>query len=223
MNDKHVRSYNMFGQVATYGQDNAADFAPGSLATANFAAVGGVISEINQIIGEQKGGSTSLKAVKLASLRAEMKNLARTAREIDKKEPGMADKFRMPANSAQTAVLAAALKMIGELKVEGRLAKFVAYEMSADIITELESLVQQIGDANSETASDNAEGVENTAAIGLAIARGKDLVESLDTSVRNRYKNQPAKIAAWETASHTERAPRRKKSEPPTPPSSSAN
>lgn len=207
----------MLGGVATFGRANATDFAPGSLAAANFAALTSVILEIDQSNGEQKGGSVSLKAAKLAQLHAEMKNLARTAREIDKKEPGMADKFRMPTNSSQTAVLSAARKMIVELKTEGTVPKFVAYEMSPEIVAELELLITQIDEAKHETASDSVEGVENTAAIKLAIARGKDLVDSLDSSVRNRYKAQPAKIAAWEAASHIERAPRRKKSETPAP------
>jgi hypothetical protein len=37
-----------------------------------------------------------------------------------------------------------------------------------------------------------------------------EAMERLDTVVRNKYRDDPAKLAAWEIASRVERAPRRK-------------
>lgn len=45
------------------------------------------------------------------------------------------------------------------------------------------------------------------------------LVERLEVVVRNKYRADPARLAAWESASHLERAPRAKRNggPPPTP------
>jgi len=45
------------------------------------------------------------------------------------------------------------------------------------------------------------------------IERGNDIVRKLDAIVRNKYANNVGVLAEWTSASHTERAPR-KKTEP---------
>ncbi|MEQ1921617.1 MAG: hypothetical protein ABL952_03825 [Pyrinomonadaceae bacterium] len=40
----------------------------------------------------------------------------------------------------------------------------------------------------------------------------------LDPIVRYKYRNDKGKRAAWETARHIERPPKKKKADPPTPP-----
>lgn len=62
--------------------------------------------------------------------------------------------------------------------------------------------------------------VEATAAIDKLIEGGMTAVRELDPIVRNIFANEPAKLAAWLSASHVERAPRRKTQaqHPPTPP-----
>lgn len=57
--------------------------------------------------------------------------------------------------------------------------------------------------------------VEATAEIGEAISRGMVARRILDGIVRNVYKSNTGKIAAWTSASHIEKPPKSK--EPPTP------
>ena len=57
--------------------------------------------------------------------------------------------------------------------------------------------------------------VEATAEIGEAIRRGMVARRILDGVVRNVYKNDVGKLAAWTSASHIEIPP--KKTETPTP------
>lgn len=56
-----------------------------------------------------------------------------------------------------------------------------------------------------------------TAAIEEAIQRGMKIVRRLDAIVRNVFRDDPAKLAAWEHARHFERTPRRKAATPPPP------
>lgn len=215
MNDKNIRTYDMFGLVSTFGRDNAADFPAGSQTAATFARLAVVMLEIDQGHTDKKVSRTSVKKAKLDKLRVEMRNLAATAREIDKKEPGVAAEFRLPTIPSQAALLANGRKMVEELKTQGMLARFTAFEVSANIVAELETLIGEIEVEKDECESGDVEGVENTASINLAIEKGKYLVDSLSAAIQNKYKNNPAKLAAWATASHIERAPKRKKAEAP--------
>ena len=54
------------------------------------------------------------------------------------------------------------------------------------------------------------------AALDDAISQGMQLKRTLDPMVRNLFNGNPAKIAAWASASHVEAAPKPKPN-PPTP------
>jgi hypothetical protein len=51
-----------------------------------------------------------------------------------------------------------------------------------------------------------------------AVRRLTEQVERLDTFVRNKYRDDPAKIAAWERARRLEKAPQHSKDDPPSTP-----
>ncbi len=67
-------------------------------------------------------------------------------------------------------------------------------------------------------------GVDTNAAIEETLREMDEVVASLDTVVRNKFRDDPAKLAAWESASRLERTPRSKPKEeddddePPPPP-----
>ncbi len=135
-----------------------------------------------------------------------MQNIARTARAIDAKEPGFADKFRTPDSPSQSALLTAADAFVLELAKPGVPAKFIAYEMPADFVQDLQDDIAAIRAADSEMDSDDQEGVASTAAVGHLICAGMAEVTQLDAIVNNKYARNPEKLRAWESASHIERA-----------------
>ena len=47
-----------------------------------------------------------------------------------------------------------------------------------------------------------------TEAIDQVIDRGMDAVKQLNAIVKNKFINEPAKLATWASAKHTERSPR---------------
>ncbi|MEW6735753.1 MAG: hypothetical protein AB1489_30960 [Acidobacteriota bacterium] len=61
--------------------------------------------------------------------------------------------------------------------------------------------------------------VSATAAIDDTMDKGINAVRKLDPIIRNKYRDDPALLSAWISASHTERASR-VASTPKTPPSS---
>ena len=64
-----------------------------------------------------------------------------------------------------------------------------------------------LGACNAGKHSDNLEGVESTSAIDTR----------LDVAIQNKYSRDPDKLAAWKSASRTER-PAKKAEAPVTPP-----
>jgi hypothetical protein len=63
--------------------------------------------------------------------------------------------------------------------------------------------------------SETREHVSATAETASKLGQMNVAVRILDGIVKNRYANDPGKLAAWISASHVEKAP--KKKEPPTP------
>ena len=141
-------------------------------------------------------------------------------RAIAETQPGFADKYRLPDNPNQTALLTTADAVVQELAQPGIPAKFLAYEMPADFVQDLKDDLAAIRSADDDMESDDQSGVASTAAVGRLIRAGMAEVTQLDAIMRNKYARTPDKLRAWQSASHIERAPQREKRSKP---SNSAN
>jgi hypothetical protein len=98
-------------------------------------------------------------------------------------------------------------------------AHFIAHEMSADFLEELQEDIDDFESAMSDQSTGVGTRVAAGAALDEIIQGGNDIVRKLDAIVRNKYANNAAVLAEWTSASHTERAPRRAKpDQPPAPP-----
>ena len=62
----------------------------------------------------------------------------------------------------------------------------------------------------SNTAAATADHVAATADASSKVREGMVIVRILDGIVKNRYANDPGKLAAWISASHVEKAPKKK-------------
>jgi len=92
--------------------------------------------------------------------------------------------------------------------------------LPADFLADLASDIESFEQAVNRKTRGRAAHVTATAAIDKLIDDGMKHLRQLDTVVRNIYADDPVTRAAWTTASHVERAPRRKQPDapPPTPP-----
>jgi hypothetical protein len=211
MNDRETRRYDMFGRVQTFGLDRAADFAAGSKAKGHFTALTQIIQDLAVERAKQSGGRATAKEVLVEALRLDLRDITRTARAIDREEPGFADKFRAPVSDNPRAVLTAAAAMLQELEKPGVPAKFIAYELPADFVQDLKDDLAAIAAADTAMESDDQEGVASTAGVGRLIKAGTGEVAHLDAIIRNKYSRKVEPLRAWESASHVERAPKREK------------
>lgn len=235
MNDRDKRRYDSFKRVQTFGGDNAADFAAGSVAKANFDIIDQVIAGLDKAkAGQVTSANTSMDTL-LNAVRLDIQNITRTAAAIDQNEPGFADKFHSPKAYNPAALLTVAdaflLQLVNQPSDSSAvktaktalIAKFVAHEMNANFVANLQTDRDAITDAQAAMESGSEDRVGNTAAISPLIQQGMKALNTLDAIMHNKYSTQPEKMAAWTTASHIERDPKRTNAAPtpaptPTPP-----
>lgn len=215
MNDNENRRYQMFLRVQGFGSAHGRDFAETSIGLQLFGTLNSIITEVEghaaaevSGTGESRQGTTTRKQAR-AALREDLEAINRSARTIAAEVPGLDDKFRVPRNNNDQELLAAA--RAAAIDAPPFKPQFLALEMPADFLEDLAADLEAMEESMGEQSGGRGQRVASAAAIDDAIDRGNDVVRKLDAVVKNKYANNPAVLAEWTSASHTERAPRRKK------------
>lgn len=218
MNDNENRRYQTFGRVHGFSEAHQADFADKSIGKLLFADLAALIAELDRLSAAQVSGfglahqGTKTRSQARADLLEDLRAINRTARAMSDDVPGIEDKFRLPRGNNDQNLLSAARAFAAD--AEPLAAKFIAHELPADFLEDLRADIAALEEAINRQSSGVGDHVAANAAIDDAIGRGTEIVSKLDAIVKNKYANNPAVLAEWASASHTERAPRHKK--PPT-------
>ena len=136
-----------------------------------------------------------------------MEAISRTARAMAEDTPGIDDKFRMPRGNNDQVLLNAARAFAADATPLS--AQFISHELPPDFLADLNTDIADLEAAILHQTSGVGGHISAGVAIDEAIDAGMVLVRKLDAIVRNRYADDPATLAEWTSASHTERAPRR--------------
>lgn len=219
MNDLERNYYNAFVGVRDFGADNATDFKAGSAGANNFAAVGAAALEMEQSGAVQASGAggqmTMQKGLAIAQLREDLQAINRTARALAVDDSAVGELFRMPNGNNEQNLLAAARSFLtGATPLKDR---FVEYGLPADFIEDLQADIADFEQSVTEKGTTSGEKVSATASIGDAVKNGLEALRRLRAIVPNKYRDNPTKLAAWTSASHVERAAKKKKAEIPPP------
>ena len=130
---------------------------------------------------------------------------------------GLEAQFKRPDNDTEEALLNTAHSYAtNALPLK---AQFIAHEMPADFIDDLNEDIADLEAARASQGNAVGDHVSASAALDDALDRCDDIVRKLDPIMKNKYANNPGALAEWISASHIERAPRRKKATTPPPPS----
>ena len=213
MDDNESRRHQMFVRVRDFGQAHASDFTEQSLAKLHFDGLTALISNLDNHAAAESSGhgearqGTESRAQARAALRDDLDAISRTARAVGEDVPGLEDKFRMPRGNNDQHLLNAARAF--KTDATPLQTQFVAHEMPAGFLDELQDHIDALEAAISNQASGIGNHVAAGAAIDDTIDRGVEFVRKLDVIVRNKYADNPATLAEWTSVSHTERAPRR--------------
>lgn len=215
MDDLQTNYFEMFTRADSFGGEHSADFPASNLGGQRFASLRTLIAELEQHGTAQSSSrsaakaSTGMKRAAKAELRQKMVAVSETARVIELSIPGTAANFRMPTTNGDQALLSTARAFVE--KATPLKDEFIKREMPADFLDDLVAAINAF-EATLDSRNVNTEKrVTATAAIDPLIERGRTIIRELDAIVRNKYRNDPATLAAWESATHVERPSRRKK------------
>lgn len=213
MTDSERRRLEMFIRVRQFGADQAGDFPPGSIAATQFGVIDGVIGEVEQYSGDQAASFGDARQLFVAkdtareNLREEMSDITRTSRSMVYQFDGIDAEFRMPRNRNDQDLLAAA-RAFHENSAEYE-AAFVEYGLPAGFRGDLQKAIDDFEASLNPTGTAIDEQVAATAQIAEAIRRGMVARRILDGVVKNKYAGNVGKLAAWLSASHIEKAPKK--------------
>ena len=230
MDDYNILRTQRLTRVETFCTENASDILPGSKIAALVAQLKPVSQKLEEARVSQLRGPVGKKA-RIEALLVDYKDIARTSRAIGLDEPDFpVAAFRHPATAVETTVTthADALLLLledqpadtpGQKTAKAALrAKFIAYELPADFVEDLRADRDALSACNAAKHSDNQEGVEGTAEIETLLAQAREIITRLDAAFLNKYRSNPAKIAAWKSASRVERVSRKAKTPGTVPP-----
>lgn len=221
MNDQDIRSYEMLLRVGDYGVEEASFFPATTLGGELFSKISAAVIDLGKHIAKQVSGSTSAqqgtssKAAARSALRKALERIRRTARSMSATMPGIDTKFRIPGKATDQELLAVAQACATDatpLKNE-----FIRFAMPPDFLDDLNELIEDFRRALSVQQTGKVHQVSATAAIEDTLDEALSAERQLDAIVRNTFHDDPARLAAWLSASHVERTPRKKKTKP-TPP-----
>lgn len=220
MNDHENRRLQMFARARDFGVAHSRDFSDDSIGKALFTTLTTTISEIENLAASEVSGkgqarqSTITRSLAREVLREDLEAISRTADAMAKDLPGLDGKFVLPPFNDQLLLNAARAFVADASPLR---AQFVAHELAADFLDNLNADIEAMETAISKQAGGVGDHVEAGANIDDAIGRGFDTVRKLDVIVQNKYTHDPGALAEWASASHTERAPQSKPTAPPPP------
>ncbi len=208
MTDNENRRHRMFVRVREFLAQRLADFSETGVARQLLTALIGIITELDGHAASPAAGigqarqHTQTRGQARRALREAIEAISRIARTM-----GLESQFPLPvADNDQLLLNAARAFATNALPFK---AQFIAHEMPADFIEDLNADADALEAAIAEHGNAVGDHVAAGAAIDDAIDRGMDTVRKLDPIVKLKYANNPGALAEWTSASHTERAPRR--------------
>jgi hypothetical protein len=211
MNDKDNAVIEALGRVNRFAAANLPAFPVGSNAIADFARGGVIATELipsGSTPGLPPSSATGARNHLFDEVWDDLLAIADTARTISRKEPGFSTDFRL-GDDTHREIIATATAFLELLQDPATAAKFVAYALPADFVTDLQTDLAAIDGKKSEQTDDRIDDIGDNAHNRALVKETRDLIKSLNTSVRNRFRRDPEILAEWTTASrihHTGRS-----------------
>jgi hypothetical protein len=219
MNERDKRRSEMYFRVREYGNENAAALAAVAVTPGLLADIAGAIAALDDYGTRQISGAAdsrrghSLKQTARENLRDRLKAISQTANAVEYDTDGFAKDFAMPRKRSDQELLATA--KVFAAKAQTVRQKFLDYGLETDFIDELEAEIRTFETSLTTTAVAGETQVTATAEIDEAVKKGAVAVRKLDVVVKNVFRQNPAKLAAWASASHVERTAQKAKPEGP--------
>jgi hypothetical protein len=215
LNDKQRRIIERGARSAAFGAANAADFPADSKGAELFASLNAALANFDTLqivkatsISTRQQGTAGRHDVR-ESLRAQVLAVSNTTKVIATEHSEVRGRFQYARKDHSDRTLIATARSFARA-VPPFKALFIQYELPQNFIESLEAdadvLEQQIALQNEGSGAR----VTTNASIEQGLEGVDECVGKLDVVVRNKYRNDPAKLAAWESAHRLERAARKR-------------
>jgi hypothetical protein len=189
------------------------DFPANSFARQRIAALAELVvknDELGSRQAQEKGAAkaaTERKNTWMEEVKRRMKEMRNTIIPAEAAQPGVSQHFNLPGSQSEVSWLEAARAFVANGTTFKQL--FLSRAMPDDFLEGLTGAIE-----NFESALDdyNLHARNTSAATALledASAQVLAIRRELDPIVRNTYRNNPEKLAQWESASHLERPAKR--------------
>ncbi len=222
MNIKVIRYRDSFIGIKGFGEEFPEDFAAESDEAAQLAEIATVIGLIDQYGGDQALGFGNVrfnfnsKGIARTELRGLMTDISTIAATYAYTIPGIDLIFHIPKNLPDAALLALARSFV--VQSAQYEVQFKKRGLKATFITELQAAIDAFEASLTPAEASTDAQVEATAQLGEAVRRGMIARNILKGIMKIKYKNNPARMRAWQSASHLERDNKDEGDEIPAPP-----
>ncbi|PYS49274.1 MAG: hypothetical protein DMF68_10495 [Acidobacteria bacterium] len=226
MTDDNTRCGEMFLRVDQLGKDEAASYAANTFIADLFNSLSSIISGLETHTNAQASGLTNVrmgtrsKEGARVELERGLDAMRRTSRSMSVTMPGLEKKFPSVRHLKDQELLTAARMYAADalpLKAE-----FIKRGLQPTFLDDLNEDIEAFEEALRQRTQGRETHVNATATIDDLIEQGMKIVRQLDPIMRNLFEDNPGKLAAWLSASHVERAPRRKAKQQQTSPQTTA-
>jgi hypothetical protein len=167
-------------------------------------------------MAQEKGAAkaaTEAKSARLESIRRQMKTMRETMVSCEPQQPGVSQHFNMPASTSAESIVEGARAFIATGTTMKPL--FLSREMPENFLEVLADTIQSYEEAVNDYNLHSANRAAARAMLDDVCSQVLAVRRELDPIVRNKYRNDPEKLAMWETASHLERQAKRNASAEP--------
>ncbi|HEX8475090.1 MAG TPA: hypothetical protein VF666_13755 [Pyrinomonadaceae bacterium] len=216
MNDKQRRRFERLARVSAFGTANISDFPETSKGREAITRLRDILGEMESLdasrvssLSAQQQGTTGKRDERTA-LRAQLIALSDTAATIALDHPEVKGSFQWSRASVSDQTLLATARSFAANAVALK-ARFIEYDMPADFLEKLNASISNFEQHMNRQTASAGERVATSAALEDRLKRGEQEMERLDTSVRNKYINNPVQLASWESARRLEHARRSSK------------
>ena len=214
-NRRHQRAVRVRGFIAQRLEDYSATGVVRQL----YAQLQALITKLESLAAAQVAGISEARqhtdnrgSARLA-LRQALEAISSVARAM-----GVANEFPLPDRDNDNNLLHAARAFV--LKCLARKAEFLAHEMPADFIEDLQADILALETAIAEHGDAVGDHIQASDAIDVTIDELDEVIDKLDAIMRPKYAGNRPVLTEWLSARHVERAPRR--SQPSAPPPTGA-
>ena len=219
MNINIRRRRDTFIRMKAFSLEFPEDFPAESPQAEQMQVVSDALDEIEEFAGDQVSGigetrfSYNTKGTARDNLRDKLDDVSTIADTLAYSIEGIDLLFKIPKNLPDANLLALADAFIE--RADPYKADFIRYGLETTFITDLETAKQAFEDSLTPPESASEAKVEATAKLDQAARRGMIARTILKGILKVKYKTNPSRMRAWQSASHLERDNKDDDSEPP--------